>query len=218
MENNNNIDTIFRKVVEQSADFYDTKAERAKERIWNHVKPVRKIQWQNNLIRILSAACVLLLFCTIVLSVSFIKAKGTLLKLAELNQSIKNDTDIQEKPAFAMQTPDQEVSLHSTDTIYIEKKVIVYQPVVTRERVVDTVFQTQLVYTEKTQSPEALPSATSNAEADRGYQNKIPFQDKEIMISNNEKLKPERRKKFQIRIGGERNQDDNVPLALTVKL
>jgi lipopolysaccharide export LptBFGC system permease protein LptF len=213
-----NIDSIFRKAVEQSADFYDAEAEKSKERIWRQIQPNRKIITMPLLIRSLAAACILFILCTTAVSVSLIKARKTIQTLAEANHSLKNDIEVHGKTTVAKQTPEQQSIIPSRDTLYIEKEVIVYQQVVEKERVVDTVFVRQLVYVEKTQNQESAVAVKSSAEADSGYQNTMLVQEKEIMISNNESLKQEKRKRFQIRFGGEKNQEDNVPLAFTVKL
>jgi|GEM_PF-2090703 len=212
------IDSIFRKAVEQSTNFYDAEAEKAKEKIWQQILPNRKVITMPLLIRSLAAACILLLVCTTAISVSLIKAKKTIQVLAEANQSLKNDLDVQGKKTVAMQTPEPQASVHSTDTLYIEKEVVVYQQVVEKESVVDTVFVEQLVYAGQTQNPETAVAANSKDETDSGNQSSMQVQEKEIMISNNESLKLEKRKRFQIRFGGEKNQEDNVPLAFTVKL
>jgi hypothetical protein len=214
----NNIDSIFRKAVEQSPDFYEAEAERSKEKIWKQLQSNRKVIAMPLLIRSLVAACVLLILCTTAISVSLIKAKKTIQTLAEANNSLKNDLEVHGKTTVALQTPVQQASVQTTDTLYIEKEVIVYQQVVEKERVVDTVFVEQLLYVGQRQNPETAVAAKSNAETDSGYQSSMQVQEKEIMISNNESLKLEKRKRFQIRLGGGKNQEDNVPLAFTVKL
>jgi hypothetical protein len=214
----NSIDSIFRKAIEHSADFYDSEAEKVKERIWSQVQPNRTISSGIVLIRILAAACVLLVICTTILSVYFMDAKKTIQALNLNNQKLKKDFDLYVQKTDNQQLSTRNSHFQSSDTLVIERKVIIYKPVVEKERIIDTVFVRQQVDMEKEKVQEMALGLKSSAKADSGYQSKATVPDKEILISNLENKELQRRKKFQIRFGGDKGQKNDVPLAFTVNL
>ena len=215
------IDSIFKKVVDGSSNYYDAEAHLAKASIWQQVQVKKKVQLSPILFRLLVAACILLLLCTTTLSISFFKARKSMQTLVETNDALKNNLTGNSQNALAAKavSPIVKANAHSTDTVYREKKVIVYQSVMSTVKIVDTVYVKQLVYVEKESSPEITASKKNSATADSlapksGQKN----YKKEILITDNTSIQKNKKSKIQIRFWGSKNQENNGTLAFSTKL
>jgi hypothetical protein len=209
-----NIDSIFKKTVNDSVNYYDTEANKAKESIWQQVKTKKKNPIRPLLLRTLAAACFLLIICTTILSISYFQTKNSIQTLIETNNTLKQNFN----NTLASNTPVQ-TNIHLTDTIYKVKKVIVTKPIITKVNIIDTVFVKQIVYVEKEQVPELITVNKSNIVADSSFQKSENNYKKEIFISNNKLIKKEKRKKLQLRFGGgKKNQEPSETMIFTAKL
>ena len=212
------IDSIFKKTVDESANFYDIEANQAKGRIWKHVQTQKENRPSLVLIRLLAAACILLLISTSVATLSFIKAKRSMRTLVEANNTLMKNATASPPNSFAVKEPMTAARSNSTDTIYIEKKVVVSKPVLKTIQVVDTVYVKQIEYVEKEHSPELLTANEHSLVPDSQGQKKEKLYETEILIRNNESIKPKKRKKLQLKFGGNNNPTNNGTLAFTTKL
>lgn len=210
------IDSIFRKAIHESGNFYDSEANDAKERIWNEVQGQK--QSKPFLFRLLVAACILLFFSTTVISISNIRNRTHINSLVELNKKLEDAAaKNNNKPAINKESAIA-ANVRFTDTIYIEKKVIVNKPIVTTQRITDTVYIKQMVYIEKEQTPELLTTIEIKNSPDPTTQTTESHQETEIIISNNEPVNKKKRRKLQIKFGGNKNQASSETLAFNRKL
>jgi hypothetical protein len=209
-----NIDSFFKKIINGSADFYNTKADKSKEKIWQQIQAQKKNQSQSLWLRFLAIACILLIIFSTVMSISYIKARKSAQTIEQAYKFIKINAKENPLNSAVSKTQIVESRTHSTDTIYKEKKVIVYQPLISKIKVIDTVYIKQAEDIEP--NKQVLAEANkSTKEDDSSYQNIIPDYKKEILINNSELNKKEQRKKLQIKIGGDKNQEYKGTFALT---
>ena len=211
------IDSIIKKAVVESENHYDSKANNAKDRIWNQIQLQKQNQSKPVLLRLLVAASVLLFISLSIVTMSNIRNRNTINTLAELNRKLKNETiikaqnAIKNKPAIATN-----VNIH--DTIIIEKKIIKYKPLVTTKHIIDTVYIQQIVYVEKAQKAALSITNENNPLTDSIIQRTVNSYKSEILINNSESLKREQGKKIQIKFGGNKDQTNSGTLAFTTNL
>lgn len=139
------LDSLIKKAINESIDFYDSDAELSKARIWDKVKTKPQKQAIPLFYRILSAASIILLIFLSVLSYSNLKLKSSVEKLAETNDQLKAENQNLES------IKDLNLSLASqrTDTVYVEKNKSTTKSFVTTKYIKDTVYLKQIVYIEK---------------------------------------------------------------------
>jgi hypothetical protein len=212
----NNIDSLFRKTVEESAEYYEFEAEQSKGSIWQQIKPGNNIPALPVLFRFLLAACVLLLFCSTYLAILLSREKNNVRMLAEAYR-ISGTESFHQRPH--LQTEKVMVAhANVSDTVYIKRDVIVYQPVITTEKQTDTIYIRQVVYPEKEQIPEV-----NTAKQDYNIKESInPVKDqssaKEIIISNKLSRDAGKKRKILLKLGGYNNSVWNGSPVFTVNL
>jgi transcriptional regulator of met regulon len=212
-----NIDSIIKKVIDESVNYYAPEADLAKERIWKKVQFQKRGNISLVLLRLLVAACILLFLSTSVISISYFRTKKSIKTLAQLNCTLINNAKAHDKIALEMNESVYTPYFKSNDTIYIEKKVTVSKPVIITKQVTDTVYVRQIVYVKNEQTPELLTKNENSFYSDYNIQNSPALYETKILISNNESNKQERRKKIQIRFGGHNEQPGDGTLAFTTK-
>lgn len=210
-----NIDSVFKKAIEESEDFYSTEANASKERIWNNVqhkerKPVPLIVFWS-----LVAACIILFFSTTIITISNFNAKDQIKSLVEINGDLKKEVLSKNQELIEKKEPENIAFNNSSDTIYIKKEVIVSKPIVTTKIIVDTVFIDQIVYVEKETPTELLALNDSTNPKDSSSQIIGDSYETKILIRNRGKGENEKKKKFRIKFGGNKDQTNNGTLALT---
>jgi len=212
------IDSMVKKVVDESMNFYDVEANKAKERIWKQVKLQRQSYPRFILVRLLVAACMLLFISTSIITIAYIKTYNSIKTLTELNSNLKNNATVNDQNPFLIKEPEIASNIKSVDTIYIERKVIVSKPVNITKHVIDTVYISKIVYVEKEQVQKLLTDNENCIASDNDNQLPPNNYETKILISNNELINMDKRKKLQIKFGGNRDQVNNGRLAFIVKL
>jgi hypothetical protein len=213
-----NIDSIIKKAIDDSGNFYDHEANKAKERIWKQVQFKKQNPPRLILLRSLVAACILLFVSTSVIYISFIRTKETIKTLVELNSTLMNNSTANVQNSKPVKEPLTATNYNSPDTIFIEKKAIVTNPIIITKHIIDTVYIRQIVYVEKEMTSELLASVKNSIIADSSYQKNEKNYETEILIRNNELPKKEKGRRIQIKFGGNKNQLKNGILAFTARL
>jgi hypothetical protein len=211
------IDSIIQKAISETENHYDSVANSAKERIWNHIQLQKQNQSMPPLLRLLAAVSILLFISLSIISISNIRNRNTINTLVELNRKLKNEALISNKNILKEELIiASDVNIH--DTIFIEKKVIKYNPLITAKQITDTVYIQQLVYIEKEQEPALVRLNENNSSADSMLRTIENTYKSEILISSKESLKSEKRKKIQIIFGSTKGQVNSGTLAITTNL
>lgn len=211
------IDSIIKKAINESENHYDSEANIAKERIWNHIQLQKQNQSKQSLLRFLAAASILLFIGLSIITISNIRNRNTINTLVELNFKLKNEALISNKNNLRQESIiASNVNIH--DTIFIEKKVIKYTPLITAKQITDTVYIQQIVYVEKEHEPALVISNENNSSKDSIPRTIGNNYKSEIIISNKESLKAEKGKKFQIKFGGNIDHINSGTLAFTTNL
>lgn len=211
-----NIDSIFRKAINESGNFYDSEANMAKQRIWKQAQ--KQNQTKPFLFRLLVAACILLFISTTIITITHVKNRSQINTLVESNKQLENELAINNTNSTINKQSAIAANDKVTDTIYIEKKVIVNKPIVTTERITDTVYIKQMVFIEKEQTPEPIAIIENRNSTDTIEQTFVNNKKTEIIISNNEPVKRKKRKKIQFKFGGNKDHSKNGTLAFNRKL
>ena len=210
------IDSIVRKVIEESDNFYHIEANRAKERIWKQVRFRKQNYPRLVLLRSLVAACILLFICMSFMSIAYIMTNKSIKTLTELRNARNHNDSENYQNSLVIEKPLTATIIKSADTVYIDKRVIVSRPVVITKLVVDTVYVSKIVYVGKEQSQKLLTATENSITKSPGYRPKTNNYETTILISNNE-LKQGEPKKLQLKFGGNREQVNNGSLAFTGK-
>ena len=113
------LDSLIKKALNESDNFYDSEAISAKNRIWNHIHPQKQVK--PLFIRLLAAASILLLIGLSVVSFSNMRYKSTINKLVESNTLLKNDLLLNNQKLLTKEETAVTSNRHSVDTIYVEK-------------------------------------------------------------------------------------------------
>lgn len=210
-----NIDTIFKNAIEKSEGFYSSEANDSKERIWENIRNQKQKHPKMILFWSLVAACILLFFSTTVISLWNIKTKNKIETLVALNSNLlKNDIG-KSQNSITVVEPEKVAIVNSVDTIYIEKEVIISKPIVITKVISDTVFMEQIVYVEKETSKELVANNDISSQTGSSSQFTSESIETKVLIRNSKNDKKEKRKKFQIKFGGSKNQSNNGTLAYT---
>ena len=205
------IDSLIKNAVNESDNFYDSEAINAKERIWNNIQSQKQVKplfpW------LLAAASILLFVGLSVVTFYNIKYKSTINTLVESNTLLKNDLSISKQNLLTKKETVATAYRQTTDTVYIEKKIVEYKALVTTQRITDTVYVKQIVYVEKEQDANLIavnensPSSDSSSKAiEDNYQS-------DIIISSNDAIEKKKSKKMRIKFGGNRTQNKEGTLA-----
>lgn len=214
----NNIDSFFKKSVNESENYYKDEANLAKERIWSQAQPKKKRKVLPLFFRLLAAACILLFISTTVLFISNLKTQKKVNALVEVNTELNEKVAENAKNTLIKNESSTAVNIASPDTVFIEKMVYVTNTVVQKEQVTDTVYIQQIVYVEKEISPESIMAIESSIPVDSADQIITENYETEILISNSEELKKEKRKKFKLKFGGNQNTGNDGAIALSSNL
>ena len=184
-----NIDSIFKKAIDESEGFYSSEANDAKERIWDNVRTQKRKQPGLILLWSLVAACIILLFSSTAITFLNYKAQDKIKTLVELNSSLKKDAMEKNQNYITEQKPEKVAISNSTDTVYIEKEVIISKPTFITEVILDTVFIEQIVYVEKDTPLELVASNESTNQLDSSNQLISRSNETQILIRNSDKGK-----------------------------
>ncbi|MBK7174992.1 MAG: hypothetical protein IPH84_17600 [Bacteroidales bacterium] len=213
-----NIDAHFRKTVDESAGYYEIEADQSKNRIWQQIHPGNKKQAPFLLYRLLIAACILLLFCSGTLAILLFREKNSVRFLAESNRSIKTET-LHHQIAKPAEKPSSATSQTvKTDTVYIQRNVIVYKQKNTVEKQVDTVFIHQTIYTEREPVTELITVMQNPVKNEPPQSYQIQNTNREIVISNKQGRKEKKKGKLLFKLGGNNSPEGNGSTAFTVNL
>ena len=214
----NKLDSVFKKSINESEDYYETEANNAKDRIWSQVQHENKKKTLPLLFRLMVAACILLFISTSILVVSNIGTQNKIDALVELNTDMKNKADLNAENELINKELLIAAKLNSTDTVFIEKEVLVTKSIVQKEIIIDTVFIQQIVYVEKEILPEAFIAIENSIPIDSTYQIITNNYKTEILIKNTKTQKKENNKKFKLKFGGNQNSSNDGTIALSSKL
>ena len=180
----NNIDSLIKKVIDESSDFYTQQANAAKNSIWQQVQTPAKKRSGLFLIYSLAAACVTLLILSSILGLSLINSKKS-------SDSINKNTfsclvaDYSKRKVFDDDSMNNNMAV-SVDTIYILKTQIVYQPVEVLSYNIDTVYIPQIIYETIMIKNDSLVANESDLNTFTDNKNDVPVNNNEIIISNND--------------------------------
>ncbi len=210
------IDSIIKKAINESEGFYDIEANNAKERIWNKIQKQKQVQ--PLFIRLLVAACILLFMGISLILISNIKARNKINTLVEINSSLKNEAIKINSNVLNKKESKITTNVNLPDTVYIEKKVIVTVPLITTKQITDTVYIKQIVYVEKEYKQELLTVNENAYKKDSVFQSINNDYKTEILISNNESIKKEKRNNIKFKFGGNKDQINSGTSAFITKL
>ncbi|MBK6964774.1 MAG: sigma-70 family RNA polymerase sigma factor [Bacteroidales bacterium] len=188
----NKIDFIVKKAINESENYYDSKANSARERIWNQVQLQSSDKHTSHFFRLLVAACILLFISTSVVSILNMNARNRIKTLVALNSALKNKATMNYKDSSITEETVKSTYANSSDTAFIKNVAAIIKPVVTIQQITDTVFINQIVYVEKEQAPELLATTDKNISTDSIYQRITVKNETEILIVKNESLKKEK--------------------------
>ena len=209
------IDSLVKKTLNESKDFYDSEAINAKDRIWENIHHQKQEKPLFN--RWLAAASILLFIGLSVVTFSNMKYQATINTLVESNSLLKIDLykRIQNLP-----TKNETIATsirHITDTIYIEKEIIQYKPIVTTKHITDTVFVNQIVYVEKEKNVIIATENENLASLESSSKTVENYYQSDIIISSNDAIEKKKLKKIKIQFGGNRSRNNKGTLALSTK-
>lgn len=210
-----NIDSLIKNALNESDDFYDSEAINAKDRIWNHIQ--HKKQVKPIFLRLLAAASILLFIGLSAVTFSNMKHKSTINTLVESNTLLKNDLFITKQNLLIKKETTAIPNRQIFDTIYVEKKIIEYKPVVATKHITDTVYIKQIVYVEKEPDANLITANENSSSADSSSKTIENNYESEIIISNNEAVEKKKVKGIKIKFGGNRSQTRGGALALRTK-
>ncbi|PLX21410.1 MAG: hypothetical protein C0599_07990 [Salinivirgaceae bacterium] len=212
----NKLDSFFKKAITESENYYDSKADDAKENIWNHIQLQSQSKSKIYLLRLLVAASIVLFIGLSILTILNIQNRNTINTLAELNRKLKNEVEENLNNNLKNESIAANTIIH--DTLVVEKKIVEYHPVIKTERITDTVYVEQIVYVEKEQTPVLIATNDNLHSTDSLIQSTGNNYKTEILISKNEPVKKKKRKRFQFRFGNSKNQINDGALALKTNL
>ena len=205
------IDSLIKNAVNESDNFYDSEAINAKERIWNHIQPQKQVKpifpW------LLAAASILLFVGLSVVTFYNIKYKSTINTLVESNTLLKNDLSISKQNLLTKKETVATAYRQTTDTVYIEKKIVEYKALVTTQRITDTVYVKQIVYVEKEQDANLIAVNENSSSSDSSSKTIEDNYQSDIIISSNDAIEKKKSKKMRIKFGGNRTQIKEGTLA-----
>lgn len=243
-----NLDALFKKAIDESANFYDDKARPAKERVWNQVKTKKKAI--PLFYRMLAVASVLLLIFLSVSTYSNLQYKSTIDKLVETNKQLKADQqnyqNIDQSRLAALK--------QSIDTVFVEKKTAKAEPIVQTKFITDTIYIKEIVYIEKEKSikpgfeseivsnynndlnndaakPDqiaSIPNDETNVIEKTALENSLVSNtieesgdshfQKNIIIESDNSMQKKKNRKFKIRFGRSNAKIGSEILALSTKI
>lgn len=212
-----NIDSEIKRILEESKDFYDPRADMAKDRIWSEIQKNRPVRKQTILIRILAIACVLLSIFSSVLMDSLSASRKS---LNSLTQKSKASEDLLNEEVIQLNRQIAVLNQKENDTVVITKKEreIVYRPQIKREIITDTVYVRELVYLEA--DTKEAPSQFSEARAlsyNTVYHDTLLY-NTEFKIKQSNTKPQKLKRKFNIRFINVQHEVESEPYAISMKL
>ena len=208
-------DKEIKRKLEESKDFYNPQALNAKEKIWSEVQKGKSNNRQKMLIRILSAACILLLLISSILSISLHRTNNLKTEIAEQNRVSQlkyNQISLQ------LNNKNSSISQNKIDTVFIKKTKIVQQPVIITKTLTDTVYLREVVYQYVNQKKDSvLPEKTIEIENVPSLSDKSPY-NTEFRIINTKSEPKQNKQKLRIRLLNIRNEEAKAPSELSLKL
>ena len=208
------IDSLLKKVLNESENFYDAEALKAENRVWNQIHPQK--QEKPLFIRFLAAASILLFIGLSAVTFYNMKHRSVINELVESNVLLKKDLMIYKQNLLTKKETMAASYKPPTDTIYIEKKVF-QKPQITTQHITDTVYIKQIIYVEKQPEANSITVNDTSSSLDSSRTRIKNNYQSDIIISNNEFLKKKKQKKMKIKFGGNRSQNRKGTLALTTK-
>ncbi len=214
----NKIDSIFKKSIVESEDYYETEANNAKSRVWSQVQHQNKKKYMPILFRLLVAACILLFISTSFLLVSNIDTRNKIDVLIALNADMKKKAAMVAENGLINEELLIAANLNSADTVTIIKKEFVTKTIIQKELITDTVYIQQTVYVENELLDESITAIDKSIPTDSTYQIIVDNYEKEILINNTKTSKKKNKKKFRLKFGGNQDSGNGGAIALSSKL
>lgn len=218
MKTHNSIESNFRKVINENSDYFMQEAEKSREKIWQQLDQKKERKPALIWLWTLAAACLLLFITTTVVIISKMDTDKMLTELAELNFDLQNQlTSAQEintspnKPAVAQQASEP-------DTVYLEKIITVIKPLVKTKLITDTLYVDRVIYFEK-EKPQDLIAVSEKPAISKEVADftSTDSQENKILIRNSSTQKQKKRKKLQLKFGGNKKQSNKKSLAITAE-
>lgn len=201
------IDHIFKNKVLDAKNHYSSNAYEAKDRIWQKVN-VNKKNKHYSIIRLLVAACVILLFLSFGLLISNYSTKKSYSYLLTATEELSNKTKEQAKLLSKLEKNEYSVKEYSRDTVYVVNNKIVYKTIEKTRLIKDTVLIKQIEIVEKIVDSENL---ISHNESSSDFCN-------QIILIDNKNQKISNKKKFRVKFWGNMEQSSFESLAISTKL
>ena len=212
------IDSIVKKVVEESKDYYNDEAAKVKGKIWEHVQSKKQDRPNRILVHSLAAACIILLLTTVFLSFTLMRSKNSEKTLIAQNNDLKDKLAVNSKIIIDESDKSNGAEDYSSDTVYMVKKEIIYQPIERIQRITDTVYVREETDSVKAVSKELLMADENDKVSGSLTADESDHYNTEIEIRNKASVQEKKKKKIRFRFGGERNQSGNNSFTLSAKL
>ena len=211
------IDSIVRKVIEESKDYYNDEAAKVKGKIWEHIQSKKQDRPNRVLVHSLLAACIVLLLTTVFLSFTLVRSKNSEKILIALNNNLSDKLAVNNKITINKRNKSNPIKENPNDTVYLVKKEIIYQPVERISRITDTVYVQKKTDSIKVASKELL-IAENHKISKSTVDNEPHFYNTEVVIRKNVSGQEKKKKKIRFRFGGDRDQSENKTFTLSAKL
>ncbi len=207
----NNIDSKIKNIISENPDFYNAKADAAKENIWANINTKKTKKTNLFLIYSLSAACIALLILSGVLGGALLKTKSHTPNTFLSIETVKDQGEyfLRKRPIYRIK---KDITI---DTIFITRTEIRNQPIEITNTIIDTVFINQIEYIE-IDAPQDNYIVEDNFQFPEN-ENSTPHS-KEVLISNSSYETKNKKPKVKFKFGGNNNQNGNGSLALTTNL
>ncbi|MBN1116915.1 MAG: hypothetical protein JXA77_06915 [Bacteroidales bacterium] len=211
-----NIDSEINKIISESVSFFDSEADNAKERIWQHLQLNEQQQIKPIWFRALAAACILLFFTTSVFTISYRKADRKISALTELNSSLQKQVEL--KNAIYQKESQVETYTAVPDTFFIEKIVSVPFTVMEIQKIVDTIYVDRTVYIEKESSMQMATALSDDFSFVPSAQLRADYYETRILLSSSESIKQKKERKLQLMFGSNKIQSKEGILSFRAEL
>ena len=194
-----NPDKLFKDIIESNHDYFESEATEAGQRIWNNIKlPERSTDRKSAVIKILAAACILLLFFSSILWYTLKKEQVKTRNLTHVNITEPDKTNHH--------------LIAQTDTIYIREYR--YDTIVeTVEKVITTTeYLTEVIY--KTDTVFKIPEKpVMHDDFAVVMKQEKSYEIKENVNDQNTKAKNKKNRRFTVKIGGNKDNPEYTRFA-----
>lgn len=212
------IDSIVKKVIEESNDYYNGEAAKVKGKIWEHVQAKKLNRSNRMLVRLLAAACIVFFLTTVFLSFTLVRTKNSEKNLVALNNHLTGLLAEKNEKIFDQESKISLAQNNLKDTVYVVKKEMVYHPVEKIQRITDTVYVQRTVINEKVPAKESLVAEKNDNVSATTIDNAPTNYNTEILIRRNEPKNVKKKWRIRFRFGADRDQVDSKSFALTAEL